>query len=166
MSPLHDFQCFDDGTLLADQYRSVTEGAQSRPPLCPACGNRMTWRPQAAFDLRTDGSPAFAKFTTYDGHNNPVVVDSLHAVRKLERESEQAYRNGEGQPLVFRAWSQTRGNRLDPTLGEPAAPALSAAGKRKFGLQGGARSIPSGGGEPDIPFGPGINESNASALKE
>lgn len=165
--PNHDYRCAECGWVLADQYRSIEEGGSSRLPACFNCDLPMVWVPQAAFDLRTDGSPAVAKFTVRDGRNHLVEIDSLHKLRQVERESEQAARNGEGQPLVFRAYSQHRGNRLDNTFGEIPQPALSTETKRKFGLRGGAKSLtPAPDGAPDIPFGPGVNESNASALKE
>ena len=38
------------------------------------------------------------------------LVESLSALRQIERESEQRHRNGEGAPLVWRDYSNDRSN--------------------------------------------------------
>lgn len=103
---------------------------------------------------------AFTAFDTTDGRGNRVRITNLRDLRKLEKESEQQYRNGEGQPMVFRRWAQDDSNRDVHTLGDPSGPsqAPDPAAVRKFG--GATRSTT----EPDAPFGPGVNESNTSAL--
>lgn len=125
----------------------------------------MTWMPQARFDMRSDsGSSDIPKFTVRDGQNQLVEIDSLHKLRKLERESEQQARNGEGQPLRFRAYSQNRSNMQDNTFGPDPASRPSTAGKKKFGLQGATKQIDASQGEPTHTYGPGVNDSNTSAL--
>src|SRR6185436_19841507 len=107
------------------------------------------------------------EFVTYDGQNRPVLVESTAQMRKIERESEQQARNGEGQPLRFRALHQNRSNLGDNTFGEVPQEKPTAAAKRKFGLQGGAKPIAAdASGAPDIPYGPGVSDANASALKD
>lgn len=161
----HDYSCWHCETELHDQYRTIAEGGSSRPPLCPSCGNQMGWVPQARFDLRSDSAASdIPKFTTYDGQNNLVEIDSLHKLRTLERESEQQARNGEGQPLRFRAYSQNRSNIQDNTFGPDPASRPSAVGKKKFGLQGATRKIDAAEGVPVHSYGPGVNDSNTSAL--
>lgn len=105
----------------------------------------------------------FKGFTTTDGRGTPVHVDSLHTMRRVEREAEQAYRNGEGQPMVFRRWAQDGSNRDQPTLSASYNPGdtPTAGAKRKFGRQG---AFVATAEEPDTPFGPGVNGSNTSAL--
>ena len=39
------------------------------------------------------------------------TIDSVHKLRQVERDSEQRYRDGEGEPLRFRAWTQDSSNR-------------------------------------------------------
>jgi len=62
-------------------------------------------------DARSDGGTGkgFQKFSV-DVDGRPVEIDSLHKLRTIERESEQRYRNGEGEPLRFRAWTQEASN--------------------------------------------------------
>lgn len=161
--PRHDYICPHCHTLLLDQYRSILEGAQRRRPDCPSCGYGvlMDWIPAASFDLRSDGSEGFAKFTIYDGQNRRVEIDSLHKLRQVERESEQQYRNGEGQPLRFRMWNQDRSNRDVNSFGPDPSEKPSTEGKRKWGLRGATKASTT---EPAGEFGPAVNESNCSAL--
>ena len=123
----------------------------------------MSWVPApTAMDIGAVKSAAFRSFTTTDGRGERVVVDSLHKLRQVERAAEQAYRNGEGQPMVFRAFAQDRSNRDQPTLSKDyyggEAPTKAAA--KRFG-----QSRKASADAPDYSFGPGVNESNASALK-
>lgn len=120
----------------------------------------MGWLPAIG---RMDLLAESAKFVQYDGQDRPITVDSFATMRRLEAESDQQYRNGEGQPIRFRALHQHRSNMDANTFGEGPATRPTAAGNAKFGLQGGARRLE---GEPDVTFGPGVNESNTSALKE
>lgn len=163
--PLHDYGCFVDGTILTDQYRSVEEGAQAHPPLCPVCGNQMAWVPQVG---RMDAFEPGQEFTMYDGQNRPVLVESFAQMRQIEQESEQQARNGEGQPIRFRALHQNRSNMQDNTFGEMGGERPTAAGKRKFGLQNAAKPLPTeiDGTMPDRAFGPGVDDTNCSALKD
>lgn len=158
--PLHDYvHCT---TVVVDQYRSAEEGACAHPPACPQCGRPMDWIPQTtAMDVGGVKGAAFKAFDTYDAQNRPIRIENLRALRKVERESEQAYRNGEGQPLTFRMWSQNRSNRdvradgQDWTGGEQPTPAAA----HKFG-----KTLQRSTTEPNEGFGPGVHEGNASAL--
>lgn len=169
--PNHDYHCGQCGWILRDQYRSIDEGGSANPPPCPICTRLMVWMiPVPRMDLRSDGEgksgSAFQKFTVMDGQNHPVEIDSLHKLRQVERESEQLARDGMGQQMVFRAYANHTGNKLDPTLGDIPTPKLDPAAKRRFGLQSGAKPLAGGESGPDIAFGPGVNESNTSALKD
>ena len=153
---LHDYVCAVCGTWLRDVNVPISIGAQAGAPL--HCGTRASWVPQVSF---IDAKEPFQEFETRDGRNNLVVVDSLRKMRQLERESEQQYRDGEGQPLVFRRWSQDRSNQdvhaISPERfrgGEQPDPAY----KKKFGLQR------MGSVEPDVAYGPGISDATPSAL--
>lgn len=163
--PLHDYQCPTCATVVRDVLRSITQGAQAHPPLCPDCGDPTAWIPQiGAMDAFEPGQ----EFVVYDGQNRPRRVESFAQMRALERESEQQARNGEGQPLRFRALHQHRSNMGDNTFGDPQQAKPSEAAKRRFGLGSGAAPLRAGegGAAPDVAFGPGVHEGNASALKE
>ena len=171
--PNHDFRCPACQTILRDQYRSVEQGGAAHPPRCPRCFVLMQWIiPRPRFDLRSDGEGCsghtFQKFTVRDGQNHPVEIDSLHKLRQIERESEQQYRNGEGQPILFRGFAQDHSNMSTNLFGEPPTEKPTEAGKQKFGLGRGTTAVegPAGGQEPDFSYGPGVNDTNTSALKD
>lgn len=148
---------------MVDVYRTIAEGASANPPTCTRCGAATAWIPQIqAMDAFEPGQ----SFTMYDGQNQRVEVESFAQMRKLERESEQQYRNGEGQPLRFRALHQHRSNMGDNTFGPEPAEHPTREAAQRFG--GSLRQIAGApdGAPPDIPFGPGVSERNASALKE
>lgn len=92
--------------------------------------------------------------------NGIQSVSSLREVRKIERDAEQSFRNGEGQELHFRAFSQDRGNLDTNTFGSPPqrAPSLFRNGKQILSVTSVA------GEEADVPMGPGADEARASAL--
>jgi len=164
MCARHDYQCFHDGSVLTDIDRPISVGAQADPPLCPECGNRMTWIPAIGMvDLLSDGTDG-PKFEMYDGQNQKVVVDSFAKMRKLEHESAVQAANQEGAPLRFRALHQSKSNMDRNTFGDGPAEKPSAEAARRFGLQGATRQH--GGTEPTVTFGPGVSESNTSALKD
>src|SRR5256885_9541590 len=112
--PLHDFFCQVCGQLQVDVYRPAAVGASASPPL--HCGQPMAWIPQTrAMDIGAVKTAGFQGFTTTDGRGRSVYVDSLRKLRQVEKETEQAYRNGEGQPMVFRRWAQDSSNADQPT---------------------------------------------------
>ena len=159
---LHDYTCPYDGIVLLDQYRPAAVGGRLAPPCCPSCARLMEWIPRARFDLRSDASGgSFAKFETLDGQNRPVVVDSLHRLRQIERASEQQARDGEGQHVTFRAWANDRSNRDVNTHGDSPLQGPTPEAAHRFGLQQGTTRHAT---EPDRPFGPRVNASNTSAL--
>lgn len=153
----HDFLCSPCHKVLIDVDVPIEIGATAGAPTCVDCGAVMAWIP-AIGRMDASSGPAFTAFDAYDGRNQPVHVDSVHKLRQVERESEQLARNGEGQQINWRMWSNDRSNRLDNTLGKYVAgerPDPTFA--KKFGKQIGEAVA-------DQSFGPGVNESNTSAL--
>lgn len=123
----------------------------------------MIWIPQTtAMDIGAVKTSGFRGFWTTDGRGERIHVDSLHKLRQVEKAAEQAYRNGEGQPMIWRRWAQDSSNRDQPTLSKSydGGEQPTEAARQKFGpeLQRHAE-------EPSIPFGPGVSESSATALK-
>jgi hypothetical protein len=151
---LHDFLCSSCGTYQSDVFRTAAQGAQSDPPVC--CDLPMAWVPQIG---RMDALEPGQEFVCYDGRNNRVLVESLSQMRKIERESEQAERNGEGQKMVWRKYSQDHSNLHTNTLGKDPSEAPSERAQRKFGP-----TLKKSAEAPDVAFGPGVSESNTSAL--
>lgn len=45
------------------------------------------------------------------------IVDSLHTARRIEKDSEQRYKDGEGEPLRFRVYNQDASNRDQNAFG-------------------------------------------------
>lgn len=158
--PLHDYYCAICGQIVVDVYRSVACGASANPPL--HCGSAMAWIPQTrAMDIGGVKTSAFRGFHTTDGRGEPVFVDSLHKLRQVERAAEQAYRNGEGQPMIFRRWAQDVSNHDQPTLSKSydGSEQPTAAAVKKLGP-----SLQRHAEEPDRAFGPGVTSANATSL--
>jgi hypothetical protein len=136
----------------------IDVGARAGAP--EHCGKKVAWIPQVG---RMDAAcgPGFQAFETYDTHNNAIVIDSLKKLRDVERESEVAARNGEGQPLVWRRYSNDDSNRDVHTLapgwtgGERPDPAY---------VKKHAAAIRRTASEPDVAYGPGVNDESPCAL--
>jgi len=168
---VHDYWCQHCGQVLTDVNIPVAIGATAGAPFCPnACRAgepqrlpvRMTAIPGiGSMDVGGTKGAAFRAFDTFDGRNQPVRIDSLRKLRQVERESEQHARNGEGQPMIFRRWSQDGSNRdqhtLHPSYDGGEHPTEEA--KHRFG-----QTLRKSTEEPEVGFGPGVSESNASAL--
>jgi hypothetical protein len=100
------------------------------PPSCPVliyfglgdadgmlCGGVMEIAPRPG-DFAIDAKEPFQRFTVHrqvptSGGLMQVeeTIDSVHTLRRIEQDSEQRYRNGEGEPLRFRMWNQDRTNK-------------------------------------------------------
>lgn len=161
--PLHDYRCPVDGTILRDQWRTAAEGAESRLPICQAClcaGSHQLMRPIPNIGAM-DAKEPFQRFEAYDGQNRRVVIDSLKKLRQVEKQSETDYKNGIGQPIVFRAYSNDRSNRDQSALHKSwdGGEQPTEEAKHRFGS-----TLKKSVEAPDDSFGPGVNESNASAL--
>lgn len=85
----------------------------------------MEWIPAiGGMDFGPAGGAGFKAFTIEEpdqrGVPTRIEVDSLHKLRQIERESERRARNGEGRPLVWRAYAQGRSNDDVHTLATPS----------------------------------------------
>jgi hypothetical protein len=153
---LHDFFCNVCGQLLVDVNIPIDLGAIRGAP--EHCGKPCIWIPQVG---RMDAYEPFQEFEARDGQNQPVLVDSLAKLRKIERESEQQYRNGEGQPLVWRRYSNDHSNRdvhaLHPDWAGGAQPDPDWVRAHGADLRRDAAVA-------DTEYGPGVNDSTPSAL--
>lgn len=80
--------------------------------ICDICGHSLSigdfpWCPHGT----TRSHRPFKPFE-FEGQ----VIDSIQAANRIESESMRRYRNGEGQPYVFRAFHQDNSNRDRNTL--------------------------------------------------
>lgn len=153
---LHDFWCRRCGQVLVDVNVPIEVGATAGAP--EHCGQKTAWIPQVG---RMDAYEPFQEFTTFDAMNRPVLVDSLKKLRDIERDSEQRYKDGEGQPMVWRRYSQDSSNRDVHTLapgwqgGEAPDPAWVRANADKIGK---------GDHLADTDYGPGVTDDIPCAL--
>ena len=120
--PSAHFACPECGARSLVVYAAADVGGPDWPPPCYGCDTPMEQAPRPGdfgFDLRTDGGggKASQKFTihrqvpTKDSLVQVAeTISSLHDVQRIERDSEQRYRNGEGEPLRFRAAHQNASN--------------------------------------------------------
>lgn len=153
---LHDFWCQTCGQVLVDVNVPIAIGATAGAPT--HCGRPAAWIPAVG---RMDAYEPFQEFETRDGQNRPVTVDSLHKLRAIERQSEQQFRDGEGQPLVWRSYSNDRSNRdvhaLHPGWTGGAQP--DPAFVKKHGA-----AIRRSADVADTDYGPGVSDATPSAL--
>ena len=152
---LHNYVCPACAHVLEDVNVPCSIGAQAGAPECPEDGRRMEWIPQIG---RVDAYEPFHEFDVKDGRGQTIHIDSLRKLRQVERESEAMARNGEGQPMVWRQYSQSRSNRDANIFGENKFEAPDPAFKRK--IRGAASPVE----VSDHSYGPGVNDSNTSAL--
>lgn len=110
---LHDFACPHCGAQIEDYNVPASVGATAGAPCCPNGCGLTDWIPKIRF---IDAKEPFQRFEVTDGRGLPVVVDSLHRLRQIERDSERDARNGLGQQMVWRDYSQDRSNTDQHTL--------------------------------------------------
>lgn len=128
---LHDYQCPDCGVIVRDYDVPIAVGAQAGAPNCPmgcvaasagaAFFVKTVWIPQVG---RMDAYEPFQEFTVVDGQGKTVLVESLRQLRQIEDQSEQQARNGEGQPMVWRDYSQDASNFDQHTLAKDTSKAI------------------------------------------
>lgn len=129
----HDFQCPLCAGLLLDHVGATPVTDPSRNPKCPYHiwpfgGVRMDWIPQAKFSGFSDGQSSGGRADPtkvtipVEDPGSPTgfrmeTISSLADIRRLERESGQRERNGEGRQMVWRDYSQDSTHRDVHTLG-------------------------------------------------
>lgn len=159
--PVHDYFCEQCGQVILDVLVPIAIGQRAGAPR--HCGQPASPIPGIGrMDYGAVKGVGFKGFTTTDGRGNPVHIDSLRKLRQVERESEQMARDGVGQPMVWRRYAQNLGNEDQPTLSKNyyGGDAPSAEGKAKYGRS----TLKTSTEAPDSSYGPGVTDSNASAL--
>jgi hypothetical protein len=123
----HDLVCRRCFTV-SEHNISALVGARaySRETACARCGGELEPVPAIRLSLFSDAdsrsSPSdFTKATvqmeTPEGGFREVQVGSLRDIRRLERESEQAEKEGWGRRMCWRDYSNDRSNADVHTLG-------------------------------------------------
>jgi len=158
--PRHDYSCSQCGETV-EVYRPVSERATDRPPL--HCDVPMLWIPAVgAMDAREPFQTFPIQVKQPNGTYKEVTIDSLAKLRKVERDSEVAARNGEGEAIRARMWSHDRSNGDVNAFGPDPSVAPTSEAKARFGLRGGTKPIDA---PESVTLGPGVTEANVSALK-
>jgi hypothetical protein len=152
-------------------YAAADVGAAGWPPTClnreyheGSVSVPMILAPQPgdfAMDVGGVKGAAFKKFSVnVDGQR--VEVDSLHTLRRIERESEQRYRNGEGEPLRFRMWNQSASNKDVNSFGEAGSIGEQTYGSGTPLQKSGKVGVRRHGEEaPTVKLGPGMKQAAA-----
>lgn len=100
--PIHDWQCGSCNSVLADFYQPLLNSPKPDCPKCQAPMERL-WTTNRMH--RT-----FEKFEVeYSGQQ--IEIDSMGKLRAFERYTHDQYRQGFGEPRVFRAFSQDNSNK-------------------------------------------------------
>lgn len=103
--PLFDFQCPTCGAMQIDVYQALRS---AEPPACPSgCTALM----EKCWSAGSSSAP-FVEVTV-EINGKPVVAKSMSDIRRIERDSTEAWLRGEpgAQPIIFRNFSQDRSNR-------------------------------------------------------
>lgn len=108
----HNYRCPACRAVVRDVNVPIAIGAVRGAPDCPSCSTRTEWIPQIGrMDVGGVKTAAFTAFDTTDAFGRPVRIDSFHKLHQIERESEHAYANGDGQLLRWRDCYMDRSNR-------------------------------------------------------
>lgn len=187
--PRHDFHCPTCGAV-REVYLPITQRATEAEVYCDhptdhrqvrALGllnRRMQWVVPRTVGFDCASGSTFKSFDFQqrqpDGSYRTVTVSSVKQMRDLERSSEQAARNGEGEAIRFRAWSQNDSNGDTNSFGpDPSVQARAElAAMRQAAVEAGARKregkISAAVGETARQaaetLGPGVTEATASPL--
>jgi hypothetical protein len=153
---LHDYWCQVCGQVLTDINVPIAIGATKGAPL--HCDRPAAWIPQVG---RMDAYEPLQEFETYDGQNRKVTIDSLKKLRDVERQSEIDARNGEGQQINWRRYSNDRSNLHSHSL----APGWTGGAQPDpaFVKKHGSR-IRRDAAVADTEYGPGVSDATPSAL--
>lgn len=120
----------------------------------------MFWIPQVG---HMDAREPFQQSTVYvrqpDGSEKPTVIHSLSQMRQIERESEQRQRNGEGQQMVWRDYSNDKGHQDRHSFApDPSERPVKSSRVKVTPVDGETAEA--------TPYGPAVGDHNTSALGE
>lgn len=170
--PILDLACEICGEVRRDQFLPLYQLAAPRRrdgyvvkqdfdrPL--HCGQAMTVIPPRVTIDALEPMQEFA-VTVEDGKGGWKVetIDSLTKLRKVEAESEQRHRNGEGRPMCWRDYSNDRSNADVHTLGKVDQPRVTPEMAKKYA----PRPVAAAEAE-SLTYGAGVTDATTSALGE
>lgn len=168
MPLVQTFQCRTCNTV-----RSIPHGQLT--PRC--CDTPMKWRQTREHKPEEHGwstgmkAPAVGFRNTnpwvvpmQNADGSPVAIESLHELRQIEKRTEEMERNGLGQAVRFRAFSQEHSNMQVNTFGAPPhkTPKLfDEQGRQKIS----AAAVEGDAADAEV-LGGGVDAALASALPE
>jgi hypothetical protein len=98
-------------TTIVDEFTLVEDK-------CPDCGQELKvgywWVCGAHEPVRP--KPSFKPFDYDDGSGKVQTISSIQDASRIEQATMKAYKNGEGAPIVFRAFHQDQSNYDKQTL--------------------------------------------------
>lgn len=157
---LHDFRCDTCGILAIDINIPISQSVHRDGPTC--CGAKMSWLPQiGSMGLLPESGREIVQVLQPDGTHKAVAVNSMQDIRRLERETEKMYRDGVGQPLRWRAYSQDQSNRDVNSFGPAPNQAPDPEWLKKADIRSASESEVA-----DLSYGPGVSDSNTSPVGE
>lgn len=180
------YRCTACGVVVLLTYRAQDTDDPDFPGThavenCLGGGGTLELAPQPGdFAMDAGSGPAFKAFTiarevldlnpktgVVERHQRMETIDSVHTLRRIEADSEQRYRNGEGEPLRFRMWNQGDSNRdvgsfgTAGTIGTQTYTSGEQPGKNpRIGVQRHGQE------KPRIATGPGVARGGVTALKD
>lgn len=169
--PTQHMRCPNCGFLELVVYRAADVDDPSKwPPICstPECFDVRLERAPQPGDFAIDAKEPFQRtevwrqVPTRDGLQQVrEVIDSDHKMAQIEKDSEQRYRDGEGEPLRFRARHQSASNMDRNSFGESGQ-----IGDRTYdsGQQpqkkANIETTRHGATKPKVPLGPGLRRAS------
>lgn len=106
----------DDVRLREDCLRRVVYMHKYPEDVMTTCRGELLTIPGFNHDLTKVDFEVDAETLTDGRQKGKVRISSLHELRQIENRSLQLAANGEGQPMIFRHFSQNKSNRSKHTL--------------------------------------------------
>lgn len=177
------FRCTACRMLVLLTYRAVDTDDPAWPGYhtTDLCGGALVLEPQPGdFAMDAAGGATFKAFTiarevldlnpktgVVERHQRMETIDSVHTLRRIEADSEQRYRNGEGEPLRFRMWNQGDSNKDVGSFGQQGQIGQQTYTSGEQPQKRASIGVKRHGQEkPRIATGPGVPRGGTTALKE
>ena len=170
--PWTDYLCSSCGAEQTVVYSATDVDSINWPPRCAACAEPLTEYASCPAPA-VDAKEPFSRFSvhrqvpTRDGLMQvEETIDSVHKLRQLEKDSEQRYRDGEGEPLRFRVYNQDASNMDVNSFGTEGSIGGRSydSGKAPTPPRKNLGVVRHGQQRPEVSIGPGLRNA-VSPLK-